>query len=70
MRALLLTSNSLRHEYFLKMVDDNFNLVGIVSENKGKYYSEQEKSSALMAATRLFLSELQIYRAILVLILG
>jgi|APSaa5957512535_1039671.scaffolds.fasta_scaffold122418_1 methionyl-tRNA formyltransferase len=48
MRALVLTSNSLRHKYFLKMVDDNFNLVGVVSENKGKYYSEQEKNSALI----------------------
>jgi methionyl-tRNA formyltransferase len=45
MRALILTSNSLRHRYFAKILSKNFDLVGMISEKKKNYYiKEQEKS--------------------------
>ena len=45
MRALILTSNSLRHRYFAKVLSQSFDLVGMISERKKNYYlNEREKS--------------------------
>ena len=49
MRAIVLTSNGLRHKYFLKVISENFDLVGAVYEDKGEYYKKQvEKSSVVV----------------------
>lgn len=48
MRAIVLTSNGLRHKYFLKVISENFDLVGAVYEDKGEYYKKQiEESNAV-----------------------
>ena len=48
MRAIVLTSDGLRHKYFLKVISENFDLVGAVYEDKGEYYKKQiEESNAV-----------------------
>lgn len=48
MRALVLTSNSLRHRYFSNIISEKFDLTGIISEKKSKYYSKPKSESALV----------------------
>ena len=48
MRALVLTSNSLRHQYFANVISEKFNLKGVISEKKSKYYSKPKSESALV----------------------
>lgn len=48
MRAIVLTSNGLRHKYFLKVISENFDLVGAVYEDKGEYYKKQVEESAVV----------------------
>jgi methionyl-tRNA formyltransferase len=47
MRTLVLTSNGLRHKYFLKVISENFELIGAVYEDKGEYYSKKQKESSV-----------------------
>ncbi len=48
MRAIVLTSNGLRHKYFLKVIKENFDLVGAIYEDKGEYYTKQKKESRVV----------------------
>ncbi|MGP2657648.1 formyltransferase family protein [Malaciobacter sp. WC5094] len=48
MRVIVLTSNGLRHKYFLKVISENFDLVGAVYEDKGEYYKKQVEESAVV----------------------
>ncbi len=48
MRALILTSNSPRHEYLCRSISNHFKLVGVISEKKGDYYGKQRDSSELI----------------------
>ena len=45
MKAVVLTSNSLRHKYFSKVMNDHFNLVGIISEPKEFTYEQVKQDS-------------------------
>jgi methionyl-tRNA formyltransferase len=47
-KALVLTSNELRHKYFLKVISDNFDLVGTAYEDKGEYYQKQVAESSVV----------------------
>lgn len=47
-KAIVLTSNSLRHKYLLKTINDNFELLGAVYEDKGEYYNKQKLESSLV----------------------
>ncbi len=49
MRALVLTSSHLRHKFLLKTIALNFDLVGAIIEDKGDYYRQQSKDSALIS---------------------
>ena len=40
MRVLVLTSNSLRHQYFTKVISENFELCGVIKQPKSKYYKK------------------------------
>lgn len=48
-KALVLTSNKRRHMYLTHQVAKNFDLVGIISEPKKDYYSNQADESELVA---------------------
>jgi methionyl-tRNA formyltransferase len=48
MRTVVLTSSALRHRYFLKVVSENSNLVGVIHENKGEYYTKQQEQSKVV----------------------
>lgn len=49
MKAIALTSTSPRHRYFLKAMDEAFNLVGAFLEPKKTYYDAQRQESPLVA---------------------
>jgi len=49
MRALVLTSNKLRHKFFIQTIKHNFDLVGAIYEDKGSYYKEQQKDSTIVS---------------------
>lgn len=48
MRVVVLTSNELRHKYFLKVISENFDLEGAIYEDKGQYYSKQKEQSIIV----------------------
>ncbi|OGX38693.1 MAG: hypothetical protein A3D87_03420 [Omnitrophica WOR_2 bacterium RIFCSPHIGHO2_02_FULL_50_17] len=48
MKAVVLTSNSLRHRYFANVISENFELVGLVAEPKFDYFSFQQQKSLLV----------------------
>ena len=50
MRALVLTSVEKRHAYFAETILQSFNLVGIIKEKKGNYYSKDENKSPFIRA--------------------
>ena len=48
LKALILTSNSVRHEYFANIIASNFKVVGIISEPKSNYFTKQINESLLV----------------------
>ncbi len=48
MRTLVLTSDSLRHRYFLKVISEKFDLLGAIYEDKGDYYNKCQRESSLI----------------------
>ena len=48
MKALVLTSNGLRHQYFASTMSRHFDVVGVVSEPKRNYYTKQKEESAVI----------------------
>ena len=48
MRSVALTSNSLKYEFLIKAINDNFNLVGVVTENKGINFLDYKKNYVLV----------------------
>jgi len=48
MRVLILTSNKIRHKYYIQQLSKSFNVVGVISEPKVKYYNKVIKESALV----------------------
>lgn len=46
--ALILTANKLRHQYFVKTVSDHFNLLGVITQPKKKYYKSTIYESELV----------------------
>lgn len=49
MRALVITSNSLRHKYFANIIFNEFELVGIIAEAKKSYYDKPKLESAIVS---------------------
>jgi methionyl-tRNA formyltransferase len=64
MRVIVLTSDGLRHKYFLKVISENFDLVGIVYEDEGEYYKKQIKESSIIEEhfKRLSLTEKEFFQ--------
>lgn len=64
MRALVLSSTSLRHAYFAKTAAKYFDLAAVLVEEKKGYYKEQRESSALVDThfKQLQKSEAEIFR--------
>lgn len=50
MKALVLTSGEKRHAYFAQTIARSFDLVGIIKESKGVYYSREEEKSSVVKA--------------------
>lgn len=50
MRAIVLTSDSQRHAYFAQTVASHFDLLGVIKEYKGDYYTSEHGASELMKA--------------------
>ena len=48
MRVLILTSNKVRHKYYIQQLSQSFNVVGVISEPKLKYYNKVIKESSLV----------------------
>lgn len=48
MKVLVLTSNSCRHKFLCDQVAKELELVGVISEDKGDYYSAEKKFSSLV----------------------
>ena len=48
MRAIVLTANGLRHNYFAKVISENFNLCGYITQPKVKYYDDSVYESELV----------------------
>ena len=48
MKVLVLTSNSCRHKFLCHQVAKELELVGVISEDKGNYYSAEKKVSSLV----------------------
>lgn len=44
MKAIVLTSNSLRHKYFIKKLSENFDVLDIYVQKKRNYYNEAKRS--------------------------
>ena len=44
-KALVLTSNSLRHKYYAKVVSEYFDVQGVISEPKSNYYDKVREES-------------------------
>jgi folate-dependent phosphoribosylglycinamide formyltransferase PurN len=61
MRALILTSNSLRHKYFANKIAEKFNLKGIISEKKSNYYIEAKEKSLFVKNHFALLTESEEY---------
>jgi methionyl-tRNA formyltransferase len=49
LKAIVLTSNKLRHKFLLKVINDNFDLLGAIYEDKGAYYDKQMNKSILVS---------------------
>lgn len=49
MKVLILTSNSGRHKFLCQRVAEEHELVGIISEDKGIYYSAQKEASSFVS---------------------
>lgn len=47
-KALVLTSNKPRHRYLIDTIGKNFDLVGLVTEEKNNYYVQQQEESLLV----------------------
>lgn len=50
MRAIVLTSDRQRHAYYSETVASHFDLLGVIKEYKGEYYTAEHDSSLLMKA--------------------
>lgn len=50
MRAIVLTSDGLRHTYFAETVASHFDLLGMIKERKGNYYTTEQDASVLIKA--------------------
>lgn len=48
MKALVLTSNSLRHKYYAQELSKKFDIVGIISEPKTVYYQKAKEESQIV----------------------
>jgi methionyl-tRNA formyltransferase len=48
MRAIILTSNSLRHKYYAQELSKKFHIVGIISEPKVNYYTKAKEESEIV----------------------
>ncbi|MCP4914357.1 MAG: hypothetical protein GY909_14685 [Oligoflexia bacterium] len=48
LKALLLTSNSLRHKFFIQECSRTFDVVGVISERKKNYYVKSKQESELV----------------------
>jgi len=57
MRAVVLTSNSNRHAYFAETIANAYQLVGVIRESKGEYYSSAEEKSPLIERHFEYLSK-------------
>jgi methionyl-tRNA formyltransferase len=49
-RVAVLTSTSLRHRYFLKTIEDAFEVVAALTQPKTAYYADKQEESAAIAA--------------------
>lgn len=47
-KALVLTSNKPRHRYLINTIYKNFDLVGLITEEKNNYYVQQQEESLLV----------------------
>jgi len=47
-RLLIMTSNSLRHNYLVNALSRHYEVVGVLSEGKGKYYADSANESILV----------------------
>ena len=45
---MILTSNKNRHKYFVDVISKNFNLVGLITEEKNNYYEKQQEESLVI----------------------
>jgi len=63
LKVLVLTSNSCRHKFLCHQVAKELELVGVISEDKGKYYSAEKKASRLVTEhfDKLRIKEKQIF---------
>lgn len=48
MKALILTSTGIRHKLFIDAISSHFQIVGIITEDKGSYYDKQSSESELV----------------------
>ena len=48
MKALVLTSNKIRHKYYVQKIAENLEIVGVISEPKVRYYNELKENSSLV----------------------
>lgn len=48
-RVVVLTSNKYRHRYFIDVVNQNFNLTGLITEEKNNYYTQQKEESQFIS---------------------
>ena len=63
MKILVLTSNSQRHKFLCQQINKELELVGVIAEDKGKYYAAQKEDSRLVAKhfNKLVKTENQIF---------
>lgn len=43
MKAVIITSNGLRHKYFAQKISEEFEVVGVISEPKKNYYNKVKR---------------------------
>lgn len=48
MKALVLTSNNLRHQFFAHVISQHFNFIGIISETKSNYFTKVKEESFII----------------------
>jgi methionyl-tRNA formyltransferase len=48
MKALVLTSNKIRHKYYVQKIAEHMNVIGVITEPKVKYYNNVIEESSLV----------------------